>query len=173
MKNLIFAISILGVVACSPGEPQAPAHVETPIIHDVDTISIDTVQPMEYKGDSVGLTLSVLSSTIFVDDLKRATPLSIQQAINGGANVTFTVKNDTLTYLRINGNEFIGGKTPNQPKPTYKKITETKVKVLAGCNLTILSRKFNISITDLMEINNLKSTGLKEGQILKICKCGS
>jgi flagellum-specific peptidoglycan hydrolase FlgJ len=64
--------------------------------------------------------------------------------------------------------EVLGGEYRPIPKASETKIDENSYKVSQGDTLYSISKKFSLSVSELMEINKLEDNAIAIGQILKI-----
>lgn len=61
--------------------------------------------------------------------------------------------------------------SPNAPAQEYDKVVKSKTKthkVKYGENLTLIAKKYGVEISDLKDWNNLRSTNIQIGQVIKI-----
>ncbi len=122
------------------------------------TIGTKLIVPTEKEDESKGTYVVKAGDTLY--KIANANNVTVADIINAN--------NLTSNVLSIGQKLIIPSKNQNVPDSNY--INHTVIK---GDNLYSIARKYNTTVQELMNINNLKSNLLSIGQVIKVPKTTS
>lgn len=161
MKNIIklsLAIAVLLLIAC--GRTPAPvSRIPTTIVNDtIPTIDLSSPDTAVYYDESTDISIS--QGYIAVTSLTY--DLTLEENIHS-IYATFS-EDGELLVLKINNKTFKEIESPN------KKINlhSNTITVQKGNTLIGISKSTGIPVSKLKELNDLKSSAIYSGQILKL-----
>lgn len=166
MKEILILAVIALLLSSCGGEPVRPIQLgQDPVA--IDTLEIggetaveDTTAEILVPVSSIEVGndyLSIVSNTINIDRMGEVRTLSM------------AFKDGDVTSVTING-EQIGKKTGFQKAP-FEWLGNNKIQVGKGATLELIARYYNTTVDQLLVCNQLTSSVIHPGQILKTKCC--
>lgn len=158
MKQL-FLFSFILVILVSCGRTPAPvARVAPTTVDTIPTIDLSSPDTTTYYEESTDISISqgLLSVTSLSYDLTLEDNISSIYA-------TFSDDGELLT-LKINNKTYKEIQAPNK----QINISNNTITVQKGNTLIGISKSTGVPVSTLKELNNLKSSAIYSGQILKL-----
>lgn len=174
MKQLIIIIGVMIATlmctsSCAP--TPNPERIVPKILPDSTKVIRDTIQTIDITSPTIALNIAG-GQLYFEDELRE---ISLQKTVAKDITIVLKIRGDSVSYLKL-GTEVLVTEDAERIFPVqsvpFARIDDSHIIVKKGATLELISRYYNVPVSELIRWNNLKSTTIQVNQQLKIkCDC--